>query len=125
MGHVLPAGIPPLEETSWSRERIVDALRNEVELPSEAIVVATLYPDAIEPDVLAVLEQARHEELDEPSANLLFRGIHILGSRRVSSAYRPLVALLQGPQDRIEWLLGDAITENLSRILAGVFDGDE
>jgi hypothetical protein len=125
MANALPAGIPPLEETSYSRERILDALRHDVETPSGAIAVATAHVDGIEADVLAVLERARHEDLDEPSANLLFRGIHILGGRRLTSAYRPLVALLQGPNDRVEWLLGDAITENLSYILAGVFDGDE
>lgn len=124
MGSALPDGIPPLEETSYSRERILDALRNEVSLPSGPIAVATLYADAIEPDVIATLERARHEDLDEPSARLLFRGIHILGGRRLTSAYRPLVTLLRGPQDRVEWLLGDAITENLSCILAGMFDGD-
>jgi hypothetical protein len=125
MTSALPAGIPPLEETSYSRERIVDALRNETALPSGAIAVGTLYADAIEADIIEVLERARHEELDEPSWRLLFRGIHILGGRRLPGAYRPLVALLRELQDRAEQLLGDAITENLTQILTGLFDGDD
>src|SRR5438874_2699796 len=125
MTSALPAGIPPLEETSYSRDDILEDLRNEVTLPLEAIAFGTLYADAIEADIIDVLERARHEELDEPSWRLFFRGIHILGGRRLPAAYRPLVALLREPQDRVEGLLGDAITENLSRILAGLFDGDE
>jgi uncharacterized protein len=121
----LPAGIPTLEETGYTRDSLIDALRNERELPSTEIAFATLYADAIEADVVAVVERARYENLDVPSGRLLLRGIHILGGRRLCAAYRPLVALLKGPQDRVEDLLGDAITENLSRILLGLFDGDE
>jgi hypothetical protein len=125
MTSALPAGIPPLEETSRSRDDILYDLRNEVTLPLEAIAFGTLYADAIEADIIDVLERARREELDEPSWRLLFRGIHILGGRRLPGAYRPLVALLLEARDQVEGLLGDAITENLSRILAGLFDGDE
>jgi uncharacterized protein len=125
MSAALPAGIPALEETGHTRDSLIDALRNESELPSTEIAFATLYADAIEPDVVAVVERARYEDLDIPSGRLLFRGIHILGGRRLCAAYRPLVAFLKGPQDRVEDLLGDAVTENLSRILLGLFDGDE
>lgn len=125
MTHSLPAGIPSIEETRHSRESLVDALRNERDLPSTAIAVATLYADAIEADVVAVLERAQREDLDIASGHLLFRGIHILGGRRLPAAYRPLVAFLRGRQDRVDALLGDAVTENLSQILAGLFDGDE
>ena len=125
MSAPLPAGIPSLEETGYSRESLIEALSYEKELPSTEIAFATLYADAIEPDIVAVVERARNEDLDIPSARLLFRGIHILGGRRLTAAYRPLVALLTGPQDRVDDLLGSAVTENLSRILAGLFDGDE
>lgn len=125
MSAALPAGIPSLEETGYTRESLIEALRNERQLPSTEIAFATLYADAIEPDVVTLVERARHENLDIPSGRLLFRGIHILGGRRLCAAYRPLVAFLKGPQDRVEDLLGDAVTENLSRILPGLFDGDE
>ncbi len=125
MSQTAAVGIPSLEETGYSRESLIEALRNARELPSTEIAFATLYADAIEPDVVALVERARYENLDAPSSRLLFRGIHILGGRRLGAAYRPLVAFLKGPQDRIEDLLGDAITENLSQILLGLFDGDE
>lgn len=125
MSAALPAGIPALEETGYTRDGLIWALRNERELPSTEIAFATLYADTIEPDLVALVERARHENLDIQSGRLLFRGIHILGGRRLCAAYRPLVAFLKGPQDRVEDLLGDAVTENLSRILLGLFDGDE
>ena len=116
---------PPLHETRHSRESLVKALSHEVVLPSTEVAVAVLYAQDIEPDFLAVIERACQEELDSPSARLFFRGLHILGGRRFTSAYRPLVAFLRGPQDRIDDLLGDAKTETLTRILAGMCDGDE
>lgn len=125
MAHSQAAEIPSIEQIGYSRERLLNALRNERNLPSPEIAVATLYADVIESDVTAVLEQAVREDLDIPSSNLLFRGIHILGGRRFPAAYRPLMAFLSGPQERVETLLGDAVTENLSQILAGLFDGDE
>jgi hypothetical protein len=120
----LPAGTPALEETGHSRETLIDALRNESELPSTAVEFAALYADAIEPDVVAIVEQAQREDLNVASRRLFFRGIHILGGRRLSAAYRPLVAVLRGPHERVDTLLGDAVTETLSRILAGLCDGD-
>ena len=63
------------------------------------------------------------EKLDQPSDRLLVRGIHILGAARCSTIYRPLIDFLRGPEDIIEDL-GDATTETVSQILAGVFDGD-
>jgi hypothetical protein len=125
MSHSQAAEIPSIEQIGYSRERLINVLRNERNLPSTEIAVATLYADVIEPDVIGVLERAVREDLDIPAGNLLFRGIHILGGRRFPTAYRPLVAFLSGPQERVETLLGDAVTENLSQILAGLFDGDE
>jgi hypothetical protein len=117
--------IPALQETSYSRERLLKALREEEALPDAAIAVATLYAHEIESDLVAVIERAAKEPLDPPTARLFFRGIHILGGRRFSSAYRPLVMFLQGSNERVEDLLSDAVTETLPKILAGVFDGDE
>lgn len=125
MSPALPAGIPPIEETSQSRQGLLDALSNQVALPSGAVAIAALYAETIEPDVLAVLERARMEDLDWPSERLLFRGLHILGGRRLPAAYRPLIAFLRGSGRRVEALFGDAITETLPKILAGLFDGDE
>jgi hypothetical protein len=63
--------------------------------------------------------------LDTPGQRLLFRGIHILGGRQLPAAFRPFIEFLRGPGERADELLGDAITETLSKILAGLFDGSD
>jgi hypothetical protein len=117
-------GLPPLEETRHSRESIIRALSEDPFLPSTEVAVAAIYVDHIAPDVLVALDRACIERLDTASSRLLFRGLHILGGRRVTAIYRPLIAFLRGPPDRVDELLGDAVTETLSKILAGAFDGD-
>jgi hypothetical protein len=103
----------------------VAALSDEVTLPDLEVAVATLYAEHIEADLLAVLERARSQELEPAQARLLFRGLHILGGRQITAAYRPLIAFLRGPREWVDDLLGDATTETLPKILAGVFDGDQ
>jgi hypothetical protein len=115
---------PPLGETGWTREQLLDALKNDTELPAEVAGLATIYASEIERDVVATFERAHAEEFDPASERLLFRGIHILGAARLTAAYRPLIALLRRPPDEVEYLLGDAVTATLPKILAGVFDGD-
>ncbi len=88
------------------------------------VAFATLYAADVEPFILAVLDRALREDLDIPDQRLLFRGIHILGGRQMPAAFRPLIAFLRGPRERVE-MLGDAITETLAKILAGLFDGDD
>lgn len=62
--------------------------------------------------------------LSDSEARLLFRGLYILGGARDPLAFRPLLRLVRLPHDRLDGLLGDSITESLSRIAAGAFDGD-
>jgi hypothetical protein len=51
------------------------------ELPSTEIAVATLYASEIERSIIELLARATNEDSDGPSARLLFRGVHILGGR--------------------------------------------
>jgi len=55
---------------------------------------------------------------------LLFRGVYILGGARDTEACPALLRLLRRPEAELEPLLGDAITQDMSRIVVGVFDGD-
>jgi hypothetical protein len=116
--------LPPLSETRHSRESLLEALREHADLPAVEIAVATLYLKEIEFDILATLERACAAELDLPSERLLFRGLHILGGRRFPSGFQRLIAFLRGAGWRVDDLLGDAVTQTLARILAGMFDGD-
>jgi hypothetical protein len=116
--------LPPLHETHHSRESLVRALREEDALPEGAVAAAAAYAEHIAADVVSMLERACVEDLDEKSGNLLFRGLHILGGRRQPAIFQPLIRFLRGPQERVDELLGDAIAETLTGILAGSFDGD-
>ena len=118
------ARIPPLSETQHSRESLLEALRGEVALPAVDVAFATLYAHEIEADILALLDRACAEDLDQPSSRLLFRGLHILGGRQFSRGCPALIKFLRGPPSRVDDLLGDAVTETLTRIIAGMFDGD-
>jgi hypothetical protein len=113
-----------LAERGQSRESLLHTLRTEKALPSSEVAVATAHADEIEQDIIDVIERACTQELDESSARLLFRGLYILGGRRLSGAYHPCIAFLRCDNDRVEQLLGDAVTEELPGILAGLFNGD-
>jgi hypothetical protein len=117
----LPAS---LAEWGHSRESLLHALSTQKALPSTEVAIATVHADEIEQELIAVIERACTEELDDASARLLFRGLHILGGRRLIAAYRPCIAFLRSDPERVENLLSDALGNTLPGILAGMFDGD-
>ena len=93
---------------------------------SERAVTACMqrYPEA-GPHLRTALERsaAGEKETDE-IAQGLFRALHLMGGMRDPQAFAPLLRLLSRPSEDLEWLLGEAITETLPQILAGVFDGN-
>jgi Protein of unknown function (DUF1186)/SEC-C motif len=106
-------------------EAYLDALASEPQLPRYAIAQCTIRIEESAPAMLAVLERAADgRPLSQEGETLLFRGLHILGAARNTQACRPLLQLLRRPADELDRLLGDAVTEGLARIVAGVFDGD-
>jgi hypothetical protein len=116
---------PPLEETSHSRESLIEALRNEVTLPSPEVAVATWYVEDIEQDILDVLARACGAELDDGDSRLLFRGLHILGGRRRPAGFPALIAFLRGPLERVEDVFAETVTDkSVQAIVAGMFNGD-
>jgi len=106
-------------------EEYLAALASEQRLTRYAIAQCTVRIEESAPAMLAVLERAADgESLSQEGEMLLFRGIHILGAARNTQACRPLLRLLRRPTEELDRLLGDAVTEGLARIVAGVFDGD-
>ena len=49
---------------------------------------------------------------------------HLLGSWNVTSAYRVVADLLGSDSEKVEWLLGDAVTTTSHRVMFNLFDGD-
>ncbi len=71
-----------------------------------------------------VAKAAEGTTLTDAEELLLFRGLYILGGARDPLTFKPLLRLLRLPDEQLGDLLGDCITEALSRIVAGVFDDD-
>ncbi len=106
-------------------ENYLDAIATEERLPIVAIGMCLLRMEEAAPALRAVLARAADgEELSDHESLLLFRGVYILGGARDAESCRPLSRLLRRPMDELDDLLGDAITEGMGRIIAGVFDGD-
>lgn len=101
------------------------ALATKRALPDLAIAICSLRIEEAGPVLQALLVRAAGgEALSEADKTLLFRGLHILGGTRWRQACQPLLRLLRHPEEEIDDLLGDAITESLAKIVAGVFDDD-
>ena len=114
-----PLDLGPIE--TWLEE-----IANAEELPDLAIGMCTLRFEEAAPALRAALARAGDgEKLSDQDAGLLFYGVHILGGARDTVSFQPLLRLLRRPIEELDDLLGDAITESLPKIVAGVFDGDE
>jgi hypothetical protein len=106
-------------------EEYLEAVATEERLPDFAIGICTLRIEESGPILRALLAKAADgEPLSDDESLLLFRGIHILGAARDRDACRPLLRLLRRPFEDVDYLLGDAITESLAKIVTGVFDDD-
>src|SRR3954470_8633027 len=56
--------------------------------------------------------------------NYASQGRRGLGSWQAASAYRVVVDLLGSHSEKVEWLLGDAVTATSHRVMFNLFDGD-
>jgi hypothetical protein len=100
-------------------------LGESIDLPAFSIGLCAIRYEQAGPVFRAILERAANgEDLDGSEALFFFRALHIIGGRRDTLAFKPLLRFLRRPPDEVEGLLGDATTETLPQIVAGVFDGD-
>lgn len=101
------------------------ALATEARTPVVALGHCLIRIEESGPVLRELLDRAADgAALSDAEALLLFRGLYILGGARDPLAFKPLLRLLHRPREELEALLGDSITESLSRIAAGAFDGD-
>ena len=104
--------------------QILDRLAFQERLPVEAIRAAEADRASVVPVFLNAIEQYLSDDADPSVQDSLFFIFHLLGSWREKSAYRPLARLLRCPDDDIDAIFGDSLTETSHRVMAGVFDGD-
>ena len=102
---------------------LIEELAASPELPRDAIRECLARRDEMVPVFLRILRD--HARKPGPHDEALFLIIHILGELGEQRAFAPLTDLLAGPAERIEALLGDAVTETIARVLIGVYDGDK
>ncbi len=107
-------------------QAIMTDLETADRLPREALRLADQHRAELTPRFLAGIETylANPSAHDAPSAQALFYAFHLFGHWRETSACRPLARLLRLPEDDLEVILGEAVTETAHRVMASVFDGD-
>lgn len=106
-------------------ENYLELVATEWRLPKYAIGMCALRMEEAAPVLRAVLARAADGEvLSEDESTLLFRGMYILGGARDAESCPFLLRLLRRPEGELELLLGDAVTQDLASIVAGIFDGD-
>jgi yecA family protein len=114
-----------LEATSSAAE-IILALESARWRPDAVLRQSGSRAGEVAPAVIDVVEKAADGVYLMPKQrNLLFWGIHLLAAARRTELYRPLLRLLrQCPEDDVDQLLGNAITQTIGRIVISVCDGD-
>jgi hypothetical protein len=106
-------------------EAILDAFATaNGRLPRIAVRQAVMQWREVGPVLLDMLNRAANPaDVSERDEAILFFGIFVMAQLREKRAFEPLCAICtQG--DRIERLIGDGVTENLSSILARIYNGN-
>jgi hypothetical protein len=105
-------------------QQLLDELTVPEGLPRDALAWADAHRDELVPVFLDFLRRYI-DEPDEPEVPTpLFYVMHLLGSWREKSAYRPMAEVLRSDPERLAWDLSDSITESVPRLMRNVFDGD-
>lgn len=106
-------------------QSILKEFADATELPVAAIRESLDSRGVTVPVFLSLLERASDvSQVSEEEERALFAVVHVLAEIGEQRAFRPLLKFLAGDQERVERLLGDAITETLPQILISLFDGD-
>ena len=92
-------------------------------LPVGAIRASLSDRDEVVPAFVDLLRRSADDAAGLDEEDALFIVIHVLGETGDQRAFQPLLDFIAGDQERVERILGDAITENLSQILIATFDG--
>ena len=113
-----------IREQSMNALQILDRLADRPDLPIEALRAAGAERASALPIFLDAIEEYLTPGGRPISPDALFFVFHLLGEWQEKSAYRPLARLLRCPRDKLDPVLGDAITTTTHRVMAAVYDGD-
>jgi len=112
-------------DESLTTDAILDAFATaERVLPRAALKQAAEQWPEVGPVLLALLEAAANgAKPSERTVYILFFGIYLMAQVRERRAFRRLCTIA-ADGELIERLIGDGVTEDLSVILARIYDGD-
>jgi uncharacterized protein len=103
---------------------ITDLARSE-ELPREIITACLNGWEKAAPPFVDLLRQAADgATLTEDEVSALFYLVHMFAEKNETSACAPLLKFVSRGKEIVEAVLGDAVTENLHKIIISVFDGN-
>jgi hypothetical protein len=95
--------------------------------PRAAMEAAIEQREAITPELLRIVEAVAADPVEYAKREddmLLVFALFLLAHFRETRAYAPIIKMMSAPGEIPELLVGDTITEDLSRILASVYDGN-
>ncbi len=94
--------------------------------PEQSLEQAIVHQETITPrllEILAAAKEAPEDFIDSGSMAPIY-ALFLLAQFREPRAYPLVVDLVSLPEDVVDHLMGDAVTEDLGRILASVCDSD-
>jgi Protein of unknown function (DUF1186) len=106
--------------------QIIAEFKQAIEVPVEAVREAEQQREVLAPLLIDVLARAAKDPVEElvDQEGLIFLAFHLLGSWKETSAYSAVTDLLGSDVEKVEWLLGDAVTITAHRVVFNLFDGD-
>lgn len=93
--------------------------------PQKIVEAAVKYKNEITPKLLEFLNYAyhNHRTLDPNYMGHLY-ALFLLAEFKETKAFEVALSMLELPEDSLELLLGDCLTENYPNILASLYDGN-
>ena len=108
-----------------TRDEILHAFATADHPPEDALRAGAKHARDIAPRIVELLRKAGEGVFLLPDQqNIVFFGLYALAAACETSAFLPLCAFLHRPENDLEPLLGDALTNGLTSLLTSLFDGD-
>ena len=117
-------------ESELDKELTIEQIKNKLfyldsGFPKEAVLAAIDQKSSIIPILIACLSNAIEncENLEDGFIGQLF-AVFLLSQFKEKSAFPLMIQLARLPEDKIDFLIGDCITEHLHRFIASTYNGD-
>ena len=101
--------------------------RNRKPFPEEAMRSAVARREEITPKIIEAMQHlVSHaaEDSEEDENQLWFYGLFLLAEFREKKAFEPLLAICRLPEDQVDRIFGDLVTESLPGIFRSLCHGD-